>query len=222
MVWAAREQPNVPYIAVGIPHMESCTFEWAMRMLGPLLFVPANWCVKLPQMARGIPQNLARDQIVEMALKDNRITHILWVDSDNVAEQPEDVNVALRMLYECNQPIVSGLYRAKQAEGFNYAAWMDAKLPEGKLGFLPVQQYTGNFFKVDVIGLGFCLVRTEVYKTVPPPWHPWDKPAPSEDFRFCLKAAQYGYKAWVFAEVKMGHIGTLNVHPDGKVTTLKV
>jgi hypothetical protein len=230
MVWN-RQSPifSKAKIIIGIPHTEMVTMMWATRVLGPLLYLPTHWCEKIPQMARGIPQSVARDQIVDIALKDPEVTHIFWVDSDNVPVkqnkdgvwEPMDPNLALSMLYQVNQPIVSGLYRAKQKEGFNYAAWMDAKIPDRK-GFVPVQSYTGNYFKVDVAGMGCCLVKREVYEKVPRPWHPWPEPAPSEDFNFFMAAKKYGYDVNVFADVQLSHIGTLNVMPDGVVRVLEI
>jgi hypothetical protein len=171
-------------------------------------------------MARGVPQSVARDQIVEMALADKNITHIMLVDTDNCTEEPENPNDAMQALYQLNLPIVSGLYRAKQKEGFNYAAWVDAHLPEGKLGYTSIQSFTGNLFEVDTVGMGFCLVKREVYEKMPKPWYPWPTATPSEDFNFCINAKKAGFPINVFAAVKLSHIGQLNVHIDGKVTVL--
>jgi hypothetical protein len=129
-------------------------------------------------MARGVPLNVARDQLAEAMLADKSVTHIMWVDSDSICSSPPNPNDALQMLWQCNQPIVSGLYRAKQKDGFNYAMWMDAHLPEGKLGFLPIQSFTGNWLQVDTVGMGFVLIQRKVYETIPRPWHPWPTQAP--------------------------------------------
>jgi hypothetical protein len=216
-----------PRIAVCVPHMEMVSMKWALEMMVPIFFVGTDWCEKIHKLARGIPQNLAREQLVELALEDKLVTHILFVDSDNVCNAPKDPNLALRMLYNCNQPIVSGLYRAKQAEGFHWAAWIDLHkvnkdFPADKIAFTPVSSYTGNMFTVDVVGLGFCLIKREVYEKLPKPWHPWNTPAPSEDFNFCLNAKKAGFETWVMSDVKLDHIGNLNVHPDGTITTLDV
>lgn len=212
---------KVPRITIGIPYEMKVTMLWAMRMFAPLLYVPTNWCEKVPQMARGVPQSVARDQIVELSLADPNVTHILWVDTDSVCESPTDPNVALNQLYQCNVPIVSGLYRAKQKQGFNYAAWVDAKLPN-QLGFTPIQSYTGNFFQVDTIGMGFCLVKREVYEKLPKPWYPWPTPSPSEDFNFCIAAKKQGYSINIFANVKISHVGDLLVKTDGSVSVLDI
>jgi hypothetical protein len=207
--------------------MENVTMLWSLNMMVPLFFGATNWCEKIYKLTRGIPQNLARDQLVELALQDKKVTHILFVDSDNVCNLPKDPNAALKALYDINQPIVSGLYRAKQAEGFHYAAWvdmhkLDPKMPADKNGFTPIQAHTGSFFTVDVIGMGFCLVKREVYETMKKPWHRWDTPSPSEDFNFCLDAKKQGFLTWINSAVTLDHIGQLNVHPDGTISTLDV
>ena len=229
MAWN-RQQPIVPTISqqklprivIGIPYEVKVTMFWAMRTMGPLLFLPSNWCEKVPQMVRGVPQSVARDQIVDLALADPAVTHIMWVDTDSICENPQDPNIAMNMLYQCNVPIVSGLYRAKQKMGFNYAAWVDAKLPNNQVGFIPIESYTGNFFQVDTIGMGFCLVKREVYEKLPKPWYPWPTASPSEDFNFSIAARKYGYSINIFSECKISHIGDLIIHTDGTSHVLEI
>jgi hypothetical protein len=225
MVWNSQAgSPALikpPLVAISIPYQVDVTMLWAYKMLSPLLCTPNPMCNKTFKMVRGIPLGVSRDEIVKLCLEDKEITHLLWVDTDNICEKPDDPNVALQQLLQCNVPIVSGLYRAKQKEGFQWAAWMDAKIPN-KVGFTPIQSWNGNFFNVDVIGFGFCLTKREVFEKIPPPWFPWDTPSPSEDFNFCIKARQHGYNINVFADVQLGHKGDLIVHADGKITTLDI
>ena len=218
-------QVSKPTIAIGIIHTEMISVQWAYQMFGPLIFVPVPWCVKVPLMSRGVPQSVARDLVVKMALADKKITHILWVDTDNCCVDNAkgdymDPNVALETLYKLQVPIVSGLYRAKQQQGFNYAAWMNNPEPNSQ-GWVSIQSWSGNFFPVDVIGMGFCLVKREVYEKVPEPWFPWPTVSPSEDFNFCIAARKAGYAINLFTDVKLSHIGMLNVKPDGSVHTLE-
>jgi len=217
-----QTQPiGIPRVAVGIPYQVDITMLWGFKMLAPLIAVGAPNFEKVPKMVRGIPLGVARDEIVKLALEDPKVTHILWVDTDNICEKPEDPNQAIQQLLQLNLPIVSGLYRAKQKEGFNYAAWADAKIPN-VVGFTPITGYTGNLVQVDTVGFGFCLIKREVFEKVPQPWFQWDKPSPSEDFNFCLKAKQYGYSINVFTDVQLGHKGDLIVHFDGKISVLDI
>jgi hypothetical protein len=212
---------TLPLVAVCIPYMVDVTMLWAYKMLTPLMGIPNPACSKTLKMVRGIPVSVARDEIVRLCLEDPNITHLLWVDTDNICQKPQDPNIALQQLLACNVPIVSGLYRAKQKEGFNWAAWMDAHLPD-KIGFTPVQSWNGNFFQVDTVGFGFVLVKREVFEKIPAPWFEWASPAPSEDFNFCIKARKHGYVINVFADIQLDHKGELTVHPDGTITTLDI
>jgi hypothetical protein len=145
-------------------------------------------------------------------------THLFWLDSDHVFENPQNPNEALRLLYMCDAPIAAGLYRSKQKAGFNYAAWVKTDK-----GYTPIQSWTGNWVRVDVTGLGCCLVKREVFEKVPKPWFHWEEEdAVSEDFFFFEKARAAGYEARIFSEVRLSHLGDLKVLSDGGVTTRDV
>ena len=160
-----------------------------------------------------------RNMLVKQALGDPQVTHLMWIDSDVVFEQPSDPNEAILQLMQCNAEIVSGIYRARQKSGFNYSMWL--KHPQG---FVPVQSWSGNWISVDVIGMGCCLMKREVFERVPEPWFWWGPgESPSEDFNFCLKAKEHGFKVMVYTDVRASHIsGGLKVLSNGSVTTLDV
>jgi hypothetical protein len=73
-----------------------------------------------------------------------------------------------------------------------------------------------------VIPQGMTLVAREVFETVPKPWFMQgynsedDKYTFAQDYYFCLKAAQYGYKCFVDhdASKKIWHIGIKNYRWD--------
>jgi len=223
MAWteAEKEHQTKPHVKICIPHWGNCTLEWARRTLAPLDMVPQPDFDKQTLLCRGILNlDTERNELVKEALKDPRTTHILFVDTDIVVEEPPDPNKALRMLLLCNAPIASGLYRARQKIGFYYAMWN--KNPEGE-GYLPTEKWTegANWIRADAIGLGFCLIKREVFEKISPPWFRWDKPSPSEDFYFCELLRKHGYEIRVLTDVKCSHIGTLKVKPDGTITTLE-
>jgi len=220
MAWereATSLPAGIPRVAICIPHTGSVTLEWVETTYGPLRFVPVSWCVKNIFLGRGKPLATQREMLVEGALNWG-CTHVLFIDSDNVVETPADPNEALRLLLECNAPIVSGLYRAKKPEGFMYCMWNEH--PTENLMHV-IESWTGNWIQPDLIGIGFCLIRREVFEKVPKPWFKWDKPTPSEDFYFIKKARQEGYVVNVFTDVRSSHIGTLAVTTDGEIRTLR-
>jgi len=221
-LWATPPIPAKPHIKIAIPHWGSCTLEWSKRTFGPLWIVEQPDFDKSLLLARGILNlDTERNQLVKDALEDPRTTHIFWLDTDIIIEEPEDPNQALRMLLACNAPIAGGLYRAKQKTGYFYAMWKKA---EGQEGYIPTAGWTpgANWINVDAIGLGCCLMKREVFEKIPYPWFKWDKPHPSEDFYFCQQLIEHGYEIRVLTDVKCSHIGTLKVRVDGSISPLEV
>ena len=208
-----------PHVKICLPHYGSISMEFARCMLEPLDMIPQPDFDKQVLIARGILNlDTLRNDLVRMALSDPRATHILFLDSDVVCETPRDPNEAIRMLLSTNAPLASGLYRAKQREGFNYAMWM--RNPTGGVGYVPIAQWTGNWIRADVIGFGFVLLRRECFERVLYPWFEWGEPTPSEDFIYSEKLNKVGIEVRVFTSVRFSHCGTLKVHTDGKVTVL--
>jgi len=116
-----------PVVAILYPHRDQWLAEFVQKQWIPLVVRPLDWCKKLHFLCRVPSLPVARNTLVREALATDA-THFLWVDGDNVVEtQGKDPNQALRVLYEAmeqsGESIVTGLYRAKQKHGFNYAIW---------------------------------------------------------------------------------------------------
>jgi len=221
MAWEYRKVDDAvkPRVAILVPHTGEISLEWADRVYGPLKYKPSPDFDKLIFPVRGVPWDVARNMLVKEALKDPKVTHLMWWDSDLVPETPLDPNDVILQLMRCDAPIASGVYRARQRQGFNYAMWL--KRPEG---FVAIDKWSGNWIKVSVIGMGYCLCKREVFERVPEPWFWWGPgESPSEDFNFCLKVTEYGYNVMVHTEIKASHIsGMLKIKSDGSVVTLDV
>lgn len=223
------QEPTQPskkaFVAICIPHQGNFSAEFSDRVYGPLKYVPTPYFDKTVFASRGTPLDVARNGLVKAALSNPAITHIMFWDDDVISESPLDPNELIFQLLQCNAPIASGSYRARQKHGFNFSMWLKNPNPEGKLEFISIQQYTGNWLKADVIGMGVCLIQRQVFEKVPPPWFVWDDmtAVPSEDFFFCLKCAEYGIESRVFMEAKCSHIsGALKVLWSGEITTCDV
>jgi len=220
-----KESSKKPVIALLLPHTGNLNTEFVERIWGALRFTPVEWCDKIPIFCKVPSLPVARNTLARKALDNPSVTHLFWIDSDHVLEEPVNPNEALEKLHGCNVPIVAGIYRAKQKIGFYYAAWtkvQDQTKSKG-YGYTPIGGWTGNWITVDAIGLGFCLVKREVFEKVPEPWFHWDEEdAPSEDFYFCEKAIKAGYEVKILTDVKLSHIGELKVKIDGSVSTLDV
>lgn len=205
-------------VAVLIHHMGEWSAEWADRVYGPLKFVPVAEFEKVMFTCRGLPIHVARNMLAQTALNDQKVTHLFWIDSDVVPEM--NPNEAILRLLMCDANISSGIYRARQKAGFNWAMWM--KNPNGD-GFLPIADWRGNWLAVDAIGFGCVLIKREVFERLPKPWFVWPNESPSEDFLFCELAKKHGFSINVFTDVRCSHVGGhLKIMADGSVTTLEV
>ena len=214
---------NIPKIAVCIPYNSNWHPEWVEKTYGPLKYIPTNWCTKIIFLSKVQSIAVARDILVNQALQEN-CDYILFVDTDVIFEYPTDPNSALSTLHQCmnkdpnsrDGKIVSALYRAKQKVGFNNAIWMKANVS----GFIPVQQWTGNWIEIDVAGLGCCLIDTIVFKNTERSWFRWElQDDQSEDFYFFRLAKKNGYNIHAYTDVKLSHLGSLKVKSDGNIVT---
>jgi hypothetical protein len=217
----SNKNNGIPTIAIASPYKGSWNPEWVIKTRDPLHFTQLEWCNKIPIMSRIESLPVARTSLVYEALKYNA-DYIFFIDIDTIFESPTNPNVALNMLYqlinknkeEKKDKIISGLYRAKQKVGFNYAAWKRA--PNGQKGYSPLQSWTGNWIEVDVTGLGCTLIDMNIFKELPEPWFYWESPNDiSEDFYFFELAKKYGYNLHCFTDVKLVHLGNMKVKCDG-------
>jgi len=206
-----------PRVMIAIPHrLGDWTADFVHQTYLPLKAEPSRAFDRLFMLCRTASITAARNMLVAEALK-AQASHVFFLDCDIILPEPVK---AIEALLGCNEPIVSGIYRRKSREGYEWC--MFTKVPE--LGrYAPITQWTGNWISADVIGMGCCLIRTEVFRKVEPPWFVWHDPdAPSEDFAFCEKARAAGFEVKVFTEVQAAHVGTFKLMPDGSFKMLEV
>jgi len=218
-------QPAAPPVqkklAVLIPHTGEVSSEWTL-MFRELMLPPGSQIF----MSRGMPIDVTRESMVKSAL-DFGFEWIFFLDSDVIV--PRD---ALQKLFSHGLPLVCGIYKAKKPNGFFWAAWMRGKTPEGKEAFVPVADWNGRLFEVDVTGAGCMLVNRSVFddirKKTDLPFFVWGKernptlldklnaPDPlmrdvSEDFWFCMLAKHCGIRIIIDGDVKCGHLTTVKI-----------
>jgi len=148
-----------------------------------------------------IPLDKARNALVaDFLVKSPKASHILFWDDDIVPEP-----TALMQLWVHDAPIVSGLYFQK---GPPYHPLMSLKVTDSagrNAGYTHLIQWKqGETYNVDGIGMGFCLIRKDVFQNIP--WPPFDFTEFSEDYNFCTKARDAGYKISVDTSVLLNHI----------------
>jgi len=164
------------------------------------------------------PLDLARNQCVKEALAWNA-DYVLFLDDDVLP--PSDGLVKLVM---DAVPIVGGLYFDRRPPYTPMIArrknrdkpWVLGEKVEWDVDF--ARNYPHDrFVEVDATGLGFMLIRREVFEKISEPWFVI-QPSYGEDFSFCWKSQQAGFKIYVDTNVKCLHMADLFV---GEEQTLR-
>jgi len=249
-VLKAQPKNKKPKIMILMPQTGSASFEFIEKTWMALKAEPMDWCERQFMMCRVPSLPLARN-ILFYAFLGSDADLALWLDSDMILENNMSWNQALGMMYkamqETGENIVSGLYRAKQQHGFNYAAWKIARPELNQEGYEHIATWQGNWLQVDVVGLGCCLMSRKVfldldaylkkanaylgalnlgeYKdiiSVEQPFH-WEKVnSRSEDFNMLDKCRKLGHKVWVLTDVKLSHEANVVLNTSGQIRVHEV
>lgn len=192
------ERDNKPLVGVGLPAgpvMQSpMAFAWGC------LYGHTKTATILPIVMMGQDPAQARNQMAA-AFMEKGCDAALFVDCDMLFP-PNGLD---RMLAH-DVDIIAADYR-KRAAPFGKIGWPLPDVPEPESGLV----------ERTALGLGFMLIRRRVFEAVPKPWFARiysgeteaNKGVMTEDYYFCLKAREMGFKVWCDLDVtkEVMHIG---------------
>ena len=153
-----------------------------------------------------------------------QITHIFMVDSD-IVFKPED----FWRLWHHNAAVVAGAYcysteaLTKEEDKRIVAGSWDVEFFKKNYTFpaytlRQARAMANPLLEVDWVGLGFALVRTEVFKKIEYPWFNSElividdlRDTTSEDVGWCRKVQRAGFKIMLDPSVKVNHQKTINI-----------
>ncbi len=156
--------------------------------------------------------DVSRCNIVRHALY-NHADYLFFLDSDIIL--PPN---ALENLLQDDKDIVSGIYYYKNHQ---HVPIIMKKV--SKFGFNPYINYLEmdndkDIIEIDAMGLGCCMIKTDIFKRLPYPWfnNEWienEETAKTKilegDFYFCNLLKESGYKIYADKRVQCGHYGTI-------------
>lgn len=149
-----------------------------------------------------------RNVIIEEALK-YECTHILFVD-DDMAMKPE----ALEQLLSHDKDVVTGLYLSRSYP--HQPLIFDVADEDGSCLFAYLMGDEPRLKEVVNCGLGFCLIKTNVFKQMEKPYvrlGEIDSEQWCDDVGFFNRVRKAGFKIYCDMECRIGHIGTLIIWP---------
>jgi len=156
----------------------------------------------------------------------------LWLDSDMILPC-DTLTEMLKWANALDAKFLTGIYHQRQGNYKPLAMLNTLKNEKGeviKTGkdkyhsfFIDIPDEIKDAVELDLCGFGCVLIHREVFEKMPQPWFrflfgddvPGMKPDQyvSEDFYFCVKARELGYKIYGLPSLNLGHIS------DPKVIT---
>jgi len=138
-------------------------------------------------------------------------THLMWIDNDIMFSVEQ-----FKKILTYDKDIVSGIYIMADGQNFATVEKWDEEVfkKQGAFQFLTPKDIQNKTDLIDVAytGLGFMLVKKEVFESLT---YPWFKPIfhtigdvndfSSEDTSFCLLAREKGYKIYIDPQLRVGH-----------------
>jgi 2-polyprenyl-3-methyl-5-hydroxy-6-metoxy-1,4-benzoquinol methylase len=162
-----------------------------------------NYEVRI-HMKQGQPVDLVRNELVNMALQYN-CDYIMFIDSDMILPPK-----AIDNLIDMNVDIASGLYFSKGKPFLPVA-----RIYQDDKHFYLEDFEFDRILEVDGVGLGCCLIKSEIFKKIKYPWFKfnWSEwkgqiGQLAEDLYFFDEAKKLGYKVYLNTGITCNHFGT--------------
>ena len=193
-------------VLLGMPCMRTIPYRTVISLLRTVKRGAVEPC-----MVEGSLVYDSRDTIARYAV-DNGFDYVLYVDSDMVFDSDD-----LNKLLAHDKDIVSGLYVTRNGDDKNVAykeVITRRRWPYREPKLIHDTQ-TSGYGPVAAVGFGFCLIKTEVVKSMFKRYKSLFEPkwGVGEDIAFCLRAKRCGYEIWLDRDVKLGHVGEMVYEP---------
>lgn len=157
----------------------------------------------------------ARNDILRAILQqqpERAVTHVFFLD-DDILLPPGGLLQLLRDSQEHDLPIVSGLYIMRGEP--HLPVVYRRHPPSGR--HVQITSFCPGLQEVDAVGAGCLLIRMDVIRALEAEGqrkgHYWFDYLPpfSEDLSFCVRARAAGFRLALDADVKCGHLTTIQV-----------
>jgi len=186
-------------VAIGLP----CSFPMVYEdfMASVLQMNKGPYSIELFRARSGHDIAILRNGIVK-ALLESECSHLLMIDTDMVVHKDTLVNMINR-----NVDIVGALYFQRYPQFPPCAVRFNGK---ENLPLTMEELKSKDLIEVNRVGTGCILIKREVFENVKYPWfHTRTKDGMlimTDDYYFCDKAKEAGFKVYVDTSVPCQHI----------------
>lgn len=176
-------------LGIAIPHTGTIKSQTVTSLLA---LVKNLKCEYYTLLQEGCILHALRENLVKKAIE-LKCTHLLFIDSDMVFQK--DI---VEKLVKRKKDIVGIVPNTR-------------KFPPQKILWKKIKG-TGKCYEVEAVPTGFMLVDLKVFEKLTHPWFFWEvndkgETVTGEDFWFCTKAREAGFKVWVDTSIPIGHLG---------------
>ncbi len=220
------EVPPIPQqptnLIIGIPITKNVDAEWHSFYSHNFLsrMVPPNTNV-IQENRYGIANS--REAIVNTFLQNPMATHLLFYDTDIIPIDTHCITTLINdTLANPKHYIVSGCYYNSLYTGL--AAWKNDIPLNFKDPNNIVNTSKDPVIEVDKIGMGFCMIRKDLFKLLVMEDRPLffykiqeGNVMQSEDFVFFDKLVKYNVKPYIDTRVRAQHLKNVKINFDGGV-----
>lgn len=150
-----------------------------------------------------------RNLIISKALENN-CSHVFFLDDDMAFAS----DALTKLLIHSGKDVVTGLYLMRTYP--HYPVLFDKAYEDGKCRFMLLKDKTG-LIEIVNCGLGFCLIRTEVFKKLSAPWITLgeiEKDEWCDDVSFFNRVRNAGFKLYCDLDIQSGHMNSITIWPD--------
>jgi hypothetical protein len=176
-----------PAIMIGVPSPGFWKAKMGVDTLSMALWAAYHGIYIEARGAEGAYTEANRNNIVRAALDyKHPIDAIMWIDAD-MRVLPQ----TLLRLWKYGRDIVGANYREREPPYSHLGKFSNERDAKAK----------GGIHEMDLMPGGMILVRTAVYRKLSAPWYKLDDDGLRDDYYFCTKAREAGYKVWCDMEL---------------------
>jgi hypothetical protein len=170
-------------IAICVPTRRNVSFRWSSALLSLVLKTMENHSVYIFHSEQ-FQIDLARTELVNKALdKVLNLEYIFFLD-DDVRCPNYTLNKLVGILEEkTDKKVASGIYPVLKIETREIFPCAFTFVPDGIIP-VKIDPEKLDLIDVDMVGLGCCLIRTEVFKKITDSWFSYISMREGEDFVF--------------------------------------
>jgi hypothetical protein len=169
-----------------------------------------------PEMSRhivcvfsGPTMDKSRNLVVETFLNSEHNYDRLFMMDTDIAFKPADA----AQLLSHDLPFVSGLYASQNGKRMAAFRWNPELGPtSAEWPMSSEYKYEPGLSKVAAVGMGFCVVKREVFEKIGGDWFTYMHSS-GEDVSFCKRADEAGFDIWLDSDIRVGHVKPQVIYP---------